>query len=489
MRRRDSPPSGRISLATLESHLWGAADLLRGSIDSGDFKTWILGLLFYRRLCDVWDEESRGSEDGHRFAIPTGAHWKDIRTQREGLGAALGAAFAAIEAANPALGGTFREIDFTNQHRFPDALLKALLDHFEKHRMGHEEVPSTVLADAYEYLISRFADDAGKKGGEFYTPREIVRIMVEILSPEPGESIYDPTCGAGGMLLECAHFMERQGLAPDALALHGQEKNLTTSALAKMALFLHDIDGADIAQGDTLLNPRHRTPEGGLQQFDGVLANPPFSLKHWGFDMWSKGDPFGRDALGCPPRGFGDMAFIEHMLASLKPAGRMTVVVPLGVLFRASAEGRIRAGMLQADLVEAVVALGPNLFYGTTIPAAVIVIRKRRRPERAGSVLFVNASAALHEGRNQHRLGSEHVERIVAAVKGYADEPLFSRVVGHAEIAENDYNLNVSRYVATTPPPERIDVAVELKRLGELTRRRDRAEKLMASVLKEMDRG
>ena len=489
MSRDDSRESARISLASLEAHLWGAADLLRGSIDSGDFKTWILGLLFYRRLCDVWDEETERAPDAHRFTIPPGAHWRDIRSRDRGLGRALSQAFAAIEGANPALAGTFQEIDFTNRDRFPDSLLAALLDHFEGQRLGHAEVPSTVLADAYEYLISRFADDAGKKGGEFYTPREIVRVMVEILAPQPGESIYDPTCGAGGMLLECAHFMERQGHPPDALALHGQEKNLTTSALAKMALFLHDIDGADIAQGDTLLHPGHTTPDGDLQQFDGVLANPPFSLKHWGFDIWAKGDPFGRDALGCPPRGFGDMAFLQHMLASLKPTGRMTVVVPLGVLFRAGAEGRIRAGMLATDVVEAGVALGPNLFYGPPIPAAGRVIRPQRIAERAGKVLFVNASEALREGRNQHRLGPEHIERILTAVTRYADEPLFARVVDHAEIAENDHNLNVSRYVSTTPPPERIDVAAELKRLRQLTRSRDRAEKQMKAILKEMGHG
>jgi type I restriction enzyme M protein len=256
-----------------------------------------------------------------------------------------------------------------------------------------------------------------------------------------------------------------------------------------MALFLHDIDDADIAQGDTLLDPRHQTPAGELQQFDGVLANPPFSLKNWGFETWSKGDVFQRTALGIPPRGFGDMAFLEHMLASLKPTGRMTVVVPLGVLFRGGAEGRIRAAMLERDLVEAVVSLGPNLFYGTTIPAAVIVIRPQRRRERAGKVLFVNASASLHEGRNQHRLGPEHVERIVTAVTRYADEPLFARVVDHAEITENDHNLNVSRYVQITPPPERIDVVRELKTLRELTRVRDRAEKNMTTILKEMKRG
>lgn len=491
--------SQQLTLPELERHLWGAADLLRGKIDSGDFKHYIFGLLFYKRLCDVWDEEYEallaefnGDEDlaqdpdEHRFHIPADCKWSEVRKVSVDIGTELNKAFRAIEDANPRLKGVFQDVDFANKERFPDEVLEQLLQHFDKYRMRRADVPSTVLGDAYEYLIAKFADDAGKKGGEFYTPKAVVKLMVEILRPEKGMTVYDPTCGSGGMLLESVHYMERQGLSASALTLYGQESNLNTWAICKMSLFLHDIDDAFVVRGDTLRNPSHTTGENSLKCFDIVIANPPFSDKKWCHSVWSKGDPYGRDVFGCPPKSYGDLAFIQHMIASVNSKGRMAVVCPHGVLFRGGAEGKIRKGMLEADLIEAVVGLGPNLFYGTGIPAAVLFINKNKPAERKNKVLIVNGDKEIVEGKNQNSLSNENVACLAGAVHRYENEDLFCRVVDLKEIRENDHNLNLTRYVQTDPPPPPIDVKAEVAKLMELMAERDEAEKVMVGFLQEL---
>jgi type I restriction enzyme M protein len=371
-------PLAKLTQAELETHLWKAADILRGTVDAGDYKQYIFGLLFYKRLCDVWDEEyeallaetgdkdEAADPDEHRFHLPPEHRWEQVRKQSTQIGQRLNNAFAAIEDANLRLRGVFGDVDFANQERFPDARMEQLLAHFEKHRLRNVDCTADMLGDAYMYLIKMFAEGSGKKGGEFYTPRQVVRLIVECLAPKPGMSIYDPTCGSAGMLLEAVQYLRERGENPRSLALYGQEKNLATWAIAQINLFLHDIDDAFIAKGDTILDPKRYNPKtkeftAGVGAYDRVLANPPFSEKVWGFEVWSNGDPYGRDPYGCPPKGYGDLAFVQHMVASLKDDGMLGVVVPHGVLFRGGAEGRIREVMLKADIIEAVMYLDKPL--------------------------------------------------------------------------------------------------------------------------------
>ncbi|HYD66678.1 type I restriction-modification system subunit M [Azospirillum sp.] len=489
-----------LTLDQLESHLWKAADILRGSVDSADYKHYIFGLLFYKRLCDVWEEEYEermakygdaalaADPDEHRFHIPEGRFWKDVRTHTTNIGEQLNAAFHAVEDANHRLRGVFQDVDFNNKERFPDASLEKLLQHFEKHRLRNADVEPDVLGQAYEYLIERFADDSGKKGGEFYTPKMVVRLLVECLRPEEGMTIYDPTCGSGGMLLEAVHHLERQGKNARSLTLFGQEKNLNTWAIAQMNLFLHDIQDFNIARGDTLLDPKHLTGDGtkAIRTFDRVLANPPFSLKAWGHEVWSKGDKFGRDRYGCPPKSYADLAFVQHMIASLKQDGMLGVVLPHGILFRGGAEGRIREGLLKDDLIEAVIGLAPNLFYGAGIPACILIVRKSKPKDRRGKVLFVNGAEQFIEGKAQNYLSDANVATLAKAYHDYADVDRLARVVPMAEIAGNDHNLNISRYVHLTEEEEDLDVAEEVQKLLELREQRDAAEARMMGFLREL---
>jgi type I restriction enzyme M protein len=491
----------KLTLPQLEKHLWGAADILRGKIDSSDYKHYIFGLLFFKRLSDVWREEYEAKletfdgnselasmPDEHRFHIPEGAFWEDIRKQTTNIGEHLNNAFHKIEDANTRLRGIFQDVDFNNKERFPDVVLQQLLQHFDKYRLRNSDVEADVLGNAYEYLISKFADDAGKKGGEFYTPKMVVRLIVECLQPQEGMRIYDPTCGSGGMLLESVHYLERNGMNPRSVSLYGQEMNLNTWAICKMNLFLHDIDDAFIERGDTLRNPKHLVSEESktLKTFDRVLANPPFSLKKWGKDLWEKGDPYGRDKYGCPPKSYGDLAFVQHMVASLNRRGKLGVVLPHGILFRGGAEGRIRKGMLKDDIVEAVIGLAPNLFYGTGIPACILVINRQKPQERRDKVLIIHGAEEMVEGKNQNSLSQENVDKLARAYRDYEEAERFAHIADLEEIEKNDWNLNIARYVDTTEPEEPIDVAEELVKLKALMKERDEAEEKMMGYMQEL---
>ena len=489
-----------IALSELEQHLWGAATILRGSIDSGEYKSYIFGLLFFKRLSDVWveeyelklseygDEELAADADEHRFDLPEGHRWADVRKYNTNIGEHLNAAFQAVEDANMKLRGIFQSVDFNNKERFSDAILERLLQHFEKYDLRNSNVEADVLGNAYEYLIKQFADDGGKKGGEFYTPKEVVRLMVECLEISEGMSVYDATCGSGGMLLEAYSAVERSGKNPRSLGLFGQERNLNTWAICQMNLFLHDIDDADVRRGDTLREPKHLVSEGSkaLRSFDRVIANPPFSLKEWGHGTCKNGDVYGRDTYGCPPASYGDLAFVQHMLASLNENGKMAVVVPHGVLFRAGAEGAIRKAFIEHDLVEGVIGVAPNLFYGAGIPAAILLLRKHKPAHMQGKVMIVNGAEQFEEGRAQNYLRDEHIKTLSEAYLAFEDVERLAAVVSTRDIAANDYNLNITRYVNLGEAAEQIDVAMEVERLMELVAERDAAEEKMSQHLREL---
>ena len=494
----------KLSVAQLEQYLWSAADILRGSIDSSDYKTYIFGLLFLKRLSDRFEEEAekliaKGESrqevawtdpDEHQFFVPDRARWGAIQRTANNIGETLNKACAVLEEQNPALEGVLAGIDYNDERRLGDArnrdtVLARLVQHFSQVSLRNDRMAEPdLLGRAYEYLIEQFADDAGKKGGEFYTPRMVVRLIVELLAPTERMRICDPTAGSGGMLIECAHFIERGGGNPRNLTLHGQEKNLGTWAICKMNMLLHGLPDARIEKGDTIRDPK-LVEEAELLLYDRVIANPPFSLDEWGRDV-AESDGYGRFRFGVPPRTKGDLAFVQHMVAVLNASGRLGVVMPHGVLFRGSAEGKIRQGLLQEDLFEAVIGLAPNLFYGTGIPASILVLNRDKPADRKGKVLFIDASAEFEEGTNQNRLRDQDIEHISKAFHAYADVEKYARVVPLGEIEQNDWNLNISRYVDTSDEEERIDVGEAVRKLRELEQERAAAEATMNRYLAEL---
>ena len=486
----------------LESRLWAAANSLRGPVDPADFKAYIFPLLFFKRISDTWEAEHAraladfgGDNDlaalpeNYRFQIPDGCHWRDLRRATENVGVVLQTILQRIEQANPdTLALIFGDVAWANKDKLPEHALLNLIEAFNTLDLRPDRVGHDVLGNAYEYLLRQFADESGKKAGEFFTPRAVVRLLTRILDPRATDSVYDPAVGSGGMLVESANEVMEGGGSVRQMRFYGQEVNLTTSAIARMNLFLHDIEDARIRRGDTLRDPKFLDTAGRLERFDIVIANPPFSLKNWGADVWAR-DPWDRAACGVPPTSYGDFAWVQHMVASMKPVtGRVGVVMPHGVLFRGGAEGAIRRCLVQHDQLDAVVGLPPNLFYSTSIPAALLIFRAMKPTERRGHVLLVDGSKRFEKSRNQNRLRPDDVEAIAAAYRTGVDpdgeDGVTLRLVPHAEIESNGWDLNIGRYLKGAAAEE-IDVATALAALSEAQREFREAEERLAERLRE----
>ena len=491
----------KLTLEELESHLWESANILRGSIDSADYKNYIFGLLFLKRMNDVFMENRKEiiEEHGKEFAedhdfytkskvyVPKRARWSIIKEQNEDIGAAINKAFVVLEQENQPLEGVLTTVDFNDKDRLPDSVLEKLIQHYTDLDLSNENLADPdLLGRAYEYLIRQFADDAGKKGGEFYTPREVVQLLVRILNPEKGQRVYDPCCGSGGMLIYSAeHIRNENGNSMQNISLFGQERNLNTWSIAKMNMFLHDLFDAQIKRGDTFTEPLFLEDGGKLQQFDRVIANPMWNQDYDKNDV-KESQAYNRFDYGFPPKNRADWGWIQHMLASANQEGKVGVVLDNGVLFRSRSEGKIRKKILKDDLIEAVIALPSNLFYNTSSPGCILILNKNKPAQRKDKVIFIYGEEDYEEGSNQNFLRGKDIEKILDAYHNFEDAEKYCRVADMEEIERNDFNLNVPRYVDTTDEEEAVDVKEVLSDLDEIEKERDEIEDEMMGYLKEL---
>lgn len=458
-----------MNLEELKSLLWGAAVLLRGKINATGYKEYIFPLVFFKRISDVHNEEYRkalemadGDEEFARqpenfsFVIPEGCLWEDVRVKTDNVGQALVTAWTRIEQANPAkvvgsrvvegLGGIFGKRDhWTNKNILTDATLSELLEHFSKIDLSIASCPADEMGQAYEYLVGKFADDAGNTAQEFYTNRTVVELMAEILEPKAGESIYDPTCGTGGMLISCIARCKAREENWREIKAYGQEQNALTSSVARMNLFLHGVEEFRIINDDTLLRPGF-LDAGKLKTFDVVLANPPYSIKQWNRELFAH-DPYERNILGTPPQGRADYAFIQHILKSMNPkTGRCAILLPHGVLNRI-AERNLRAELIKLDWLDCVIGIAKNLFFNSPMEACILIARRDKPESHKGKVLFIKAKNLVERKNTESRLLPEHIEKIAGAYHAYKDIEGFASIVVNKDIIAQNNSFAVNKYV------------------------------------------
>jgi type I restriction enzyme M protein len=438
----------------LETYLWDAAVVLRGHMGAAEYKQYIFPLLFWKRICDIWDEEAEeairllGADypENHRIIVPPEGHWDLVRNLPKDVGSGIQNSMRIIELANPSLlTGVFGDAIWTNKEKLPDSKLKDLIEHFSSIKLNISNLPEDELGTGYEYLIREFADDAGHTAAEFYTNRTVVHLMTEMLNPKSGESIYDPTCGSGGMLISCLHHIKEKKKEYRNIGLFGQEINLLTSAIARMNLFLHGVEDYQIERGDTLSDPKI-IQDGNLKQFDLVLANPPYSIKRWNRAKWQS-DKWGRNKYGTPPQGNADYAFFQHIIASMKPdTGRSAILFPHGILFR-DQEKEMRKNIIDNDIIECVIGLGPNLFYNSPMPSCIVICRSVKSADKKGKILFIDAQKLIRMERNISYLDPGHITKISETYRDWNEIESFSKVVNLEEIVSNEHSLSIILYV------------------------------------------
>lgn len=491
--------SKRIPLDELEKYLWGSAVLLRTNVDAGAYKQYIFPLLFFKRICDVFDEECEHIleeyggdkealkfEENHSFMVPEGSHWKDVRAVSSDLGKALTEAFHNIENANPEkLHGIFGDASWTNKNRLPDRLLKDLIEHFSTKTLSIANCPEDELGQGYEYLIKQFADDSGHTAQEFYTNRTVVHLMTEMLQPQSGESIYDPTCGSAGMLISSIAYLKEQKKEWRNVSIFGQEIVTLTSAIGRMNLLLHGVQDFNIVNGDTLSAPAF-IKNGKLQQFDLILANPPYSIKQWDRTAFES-DKYGRNFLGTPPQGRADYAFFQHILKSMDPVtGRCAILFPHGVLFREE-EQEMREKLVRSDLIECVLGIGRNLFYNSPMEACIIICRTNKPRNRRGKILFINAKHEVTRKNAQSYLEDKHIKKITDCYRDYEIIEGFSQIVDNKEILDNKGELTISLYVDLPEEDSVIPVEDAVQRWLDKTTRYNNEYRILEKMIKEVN--
>lgn len=496
----------KLDLSTLEKKLWDCADILRGSLNSSQYMEYIFGMLFLKRINDQFQAERDAKMEQYAmlpaealdkviedakayktFFIPKQARWENFKDLNLNIGAELDKAFKSIEdePRNAELVGVLTTANYNDKERVPDGKLNQLIQIFDAMNLSNDGLVSPdILGDAYMYLIKKFADDGGAKGGEFYTPHEIKVVMSRLLKPQEGMSIYDPCAGSGGFLISAIEYVKEQGQNHRNLQIYGQEINLTTWAIAKLNMLLHDLSGAAIWKGDTIREPKN-TEGSILKTFDMVLSNPPFSLKNWGREVAQKND-YNRFNYGVAPASYGDLAFVQHMLSSLNSKGIMATVVPHGILFRGGEEGKIRQGLLEDDMFEAVIGFPSNLFYGASIPAAVIILNKNKTEHKKGKVLFIEASQGFIKDGNKNKLTPENIDHILKSYEDFQDEEKFAKVANLEEIKKNDYNLNITRYVDTSVEEEAIDIEEVIGRISKREKELSDSKEKINSFLEQL---